>query len=190
MRVLLILYIFMSPTAVLLSQVKYEKEYRIHSRLVPESALAFLEQLPFQRSVKWYKEESLTATTYEAKTKENGQKYSIEFDSTGLIEDIEVKIKWISIRETVRASIDQSLRQDFEKYRLIKIQRQWTGSVEDLVEAVKSESAGTQIIVRYEMVIKGKSETGWQWYEVTFSDAGDLLSRKQIILRNTDNLEY
>ena len=186
----MILSIFLSSTASLLAQVKYEKEYRIKGEQVPTEAKAFIDKLTFQRSIKWYKEESLTATTYEAKTKRNGQKYSIEFDSTGLIEDIEIQIKWVSIGEAVRASMDQALSRAYKKYRLIKIQRQWTGSAEDLVQAVQARSAGEQIQLRYEIIIKGKSETGWQWYEITFSDTGKLLSSKRIILRNTDNLEY
>lgn len=190
MKTFLILYIFLSPSAFLLSQVKFEKEYRIKDGQVPEAAKVFIENLAFQRSVKWYKEESLTATTYEAKTKEDGQKYSIEFDSTGQIEDIEFKIKWTAIGETTRASMDQALSETFKRYRLIKIQRQWTGTDVDLVKAVKAKSAGAEITVQYEVIVKGKSEAGWRWYEVTFSAIGSQLSSKRIILRNTDNLEY
>lgn len=190
MKIFFISCLLLLSAIPLLSQVKYEKEYRIKAEQVPAAAKVFIDKLTFQRPVKWYKEESLTTITYEAKTKEEGQKYSIEFDSTGQIEDIELKINWTSILASARASIEDALSESFERYRLIKIQRQWTGAAEDLVEAVKTKSTGDRLRVRYEIIVKGKSDAGWQWYEITFSDAGTQLSSKRIILRNTDNLEY
>lgn len=190
MRVFFIIFLLIFPTIPLLSQVKYEKEYRIKAEQVPEAAITFVERLGFQNRTKWYREESLTASTYEAKVRREGQKYSIEFDSTGLLEDVELKIKWPSVAEKTRERINQSLGQLFSSYRLIKIQRQWSGDPQAVLQATKKGVSGENTIERYETIIKGKSETGLHWYEITFSEEGNLQSQKRIILRNTDNLEY
>lgn len=189
MRAIFIL-LLLSATVPLSAQLKYEREYRLALAEVPKKAINFLEALSFQSKIRWYKEESLTATSYEAKFRHDRQKYSIEFDSTGVLEDVEIKIKWLSIREATRQAISKVLDSQFSRHRLVKIQRQWSGDTKTVLQATKSGVIGEGIVERYETVIKGKSATGLHWYEITFSASGILLTQKRIILRNTDNLEY
>ena len=42
------------------------------------------------------------ANTYEAKTHHNNLNFSIEFDSLGIIEDVEFKIEWKNIPELIK----------------------------------------------------------------------------------------
>lgn len=172
------------------SQVKYEKEHRISAGKVPDAATKALELQPFYSTVKWYREESLIATTYEAKVRSQGKKLSIEFDSIGQLEDVEIKIKWSAIEDIIRTKIDQELKEVFSKYRLVKIQRQWTGDAATLLKDLPDDPPRDKATKRYEIIVKGKSKIGWHWHEMTFSSTGELRTNKRIILRNTDNLEY
>ncbi|NRB47767.1 MAG: hypothetical protein HRU41_08830 [Saprospiraceae bacterium] len=190
MKVFFILILLFSSSIPLFSQVKYEKEHRVSAEKVPEAATNALESRPFYSKVKWYREESLVATTYEAKVRFQGKKLSIEFDSIGQLEDVEIIIKWSAIEDIVRTKIDQELKGVFSKYRLVKIQRQWTGNTEILLKSLPDDPPPDKATKRYEIIVKGKSEIGWHWHEMTFSLTGELLSNKRIILRNTDNLEY
>jgi hypothetical protein len=97
------------------SQLKYEREYRISKEEVPEEALAYIQKIGFDKKVKWYREEGLKSWSIEAKTRDNGQLYSIEFDSLGRIEDVEIKIKWKEVHEEGKKAIEEVLRKDFSK---------------------------------------------------------------------------
>lgn len=189
-KILSVLFLLFCPFAMNWAQVKYEKEYRLKPDQVPEQAIQFVASLGFNGAIKWYREEGLIHSTFEAKTRYRRQKYSIEFDSLGALEDVEVKIKWAAVPMSVQAEIAQSLRQQFDRYRLIKIQRQWSGQPEVVVAAVKEGTFRTDLSEKYEIIVKGKSKEGLHWYEFTFSAKGQEISRKRIVLRNTDNLEY
>ena len=183
-------FVFLSPLAMLSGQVKYEKEYRIKEEAVPQQALDFVASLAFDRRVKWYKEERLQGTSIEAKTCFNKHKYSIEFDSLGRLEDVEIKIKWQAIPPAVQQAILATLEEQLARHRLIKIQRQWSGPPKAVLASVQTQTQQESVVKKYEIVLKGKSEEGIQWYEYTFTAIGLEESRRRIILRNTDNLTY
>ena len=84
------------------SQVKYEKEYRIKNDEIPDNIKSYLKTVTFKNKIKWYKEEGLYKYTYEAKTSHNNLNFSIEFDSLGIIEDVEFKIEWKSVPELTK----------------------------------------------------------------------------------------
>jgi len=111
------------------AQEKFEKEYRIKTEEVPVKALKFVTQLGFTKKVKWYREEGLTQTSIEAKSKKNREKYSIEFDELGTIEDIEKKIAWSSIPLSTRNNIRSYFDTAHQKICIQKIQIQYTGVI-------------------------------------------------------------
>ena len=87
------------------SQVKYEKEYRIKNDEIPDNIKSYLNTVAFKNKIKWYKEEGLSKYTYEAKTSHDNLNFSIEFDSLGIIEDVEFKIEWKSVPELTKKNI-------------------------------------------------------------------------------------
>ena len=170
-------------------QDKLEREFRIKEKDVPQPALNFITACSFTKKIKWYKEVGLTSTSVEAKTKSNAKKYSIEFDSLGQIEDIEINIKWKELPPATQKNIKSQLHAAYQKYKIRKIQIQYTGEEADLIDAVKNKPSD-QIEINYEIVLKAKTNNEYQLLEYLFSEDGAILSKLNIILNNTDNLEF
>lgn len=92
------IYIFLmlsiTFTATAIGQTKNEKEERIKKEVFPKIALLTLNDLPqSSKRLKFYRETDGDKKSYEAKFKLNRKIYSIEFNSQGQLEDVEVKIK-------------------------------------------------------------------------------------------------
>ncbi len=168
------------------SQSKIEIEERIGKNEAPLEAQKFIDSLHFSSKVKWFVEQD-TRKTFEAKTKSKGKKYSIEFDSLGQIEDIEVVIKWNQIPLSTQNAICEKLHVDFEKFRIKRIQIQYSGKEIDLLNF---ETNTENLIIRYEIVLKGKKQSQSSLYEYLFSEKGEVEEEMQIDFRNTDNIEY
>ena len=169
---------------------KFEREYRIKVEEVPDKARRFIEALNFDRKVKWYGEEGLNSKSIEAKTKYLGRKYSVEFDTSGHIEDIEIRIPTKAIPAKTLKSIKSNLDEEFESFRFIKIQVQYSGEPEALIRINADNWKEALVNKKYEIVLKGKTEAETRWYEYTFSEIGEVEGKSVVILRNTDNLEY
>jgi hypothetical protein len=190
MKIYLILLFIWLVTPALIGQDKYEKEYRIPSEIVPASALEFVSHFTFTKKIKWYQEESLSGQSIEAKSKVGKQKYSIEFDTTGQLQDVELGITFKQIKLLVQDEICSSLSQEFDRFKVIKIQEQFSGNPTAILTHLTKKSDVSDFTVQYEIVLEGKKEGTVHLYEYTFSDQGKMVSKAKIILRNTDNLEY
>lgn len=180
---------FFLLSSLVFGQTKYEKEYRLKLSSVPEEAQDFLKALGFNSKIKWYKEEGLASTSIEAKTEFNDKKYSIEFDSNGQIEDIEVEVEWKELPTATQTKICDYLTENHQKYKIEKIQIQYTGDSDNLIKKV-TNSAEEGITTHYEIIVKGKTNDNFQLLEYLFSDEGNMVKKSVIVFKNTDNLEY
>jgi hypothetical protein len=187
MKKILALAFFFSISFYSYSQSKMEIEERIEKEEAPFLAQKFIDSLYFSSKIKWYLEKDYIKTTYEAKVKEKGQKYSIEFDSLGYIEDIELEIKWKRIPTSTQNAICEKLHTEFEKFKIKKIQIQYIGQEKDLLNFKTSTE---NLIIKYEIVVKGKKESQTSFYEYLFSERGKLEQKLQFDFRNIDHLEY
>jgi hypothetical protein len=169
--------------------LKYEKESRVSAQEVPADALRFVEKLAFPKRIKWYYEESLQGHSFEAKAKKNGQLYSVEFDTLGQLEDIEIDVPWQSLPDSTKSSIVAFLDASYQTYLIEHVQLQYTGSTADLL-GLLVQNRPTAHTKRYEMIVKAVVEKNITRYELLFSANGTLLSQKTIVSHNTDYLEY
>jgi len=167
-----------------------EQEERISKDDVPASALDYLKTFPFTKKIKWYSETNGTDLSIEAKTKWNGCKYSIEFDTLGQLQDIEVTLNVKDLNLTLRDSISHYFRHSFASYSLCKIQRQYSGNPELIKTQVLNNTSNESTIIRYEIVAKVQTDKVKQLKEFLFDQNGVLLQTKVIPYRNIDNLEY
>lgn len=192
MRFLFTMLAFFIYLPSLSGQNKYEKEYRISSDIVPPSALNYVEKFNFEKKVKWYREENLTLASIEAKTKRNKQRYSIEFDTTGQLQDLEIEIDFETINAPAQKAICDALSQEFDRYKFEKIQQQYAGNAAAILAYFLEEKMhiSPEIIIQFEIVLEGKTADKVNLYECTFSQQGSLISKRRIVLRNTDILEY
>jgi len=173
-----------------LAQDKYEKESRIKRAEVPEKAVRFIDSAKLTKKLKWYEEQGLRLTTYEVKTCHNKSKYSIEFDASGSIEDIEIDRKWNEIPADTQSIINSFLDSIYQKKKIRKVQIQFTGSSDELHKMLTQPNSTVTVTTKYEIVVKGKKNNEYEMVEYLFSDNGKMERRSKIILKNTDNLEY
>ncbi len=171
-------------------QVKYEREYNLKKAEVPALALTFVDSCCPQARVKWYGEESLQGKSIEAKVGKKGSLLSIEFDTSGHVEDVEKKIRMDQIPSFVRPAIANNLDSLYQKYTVQKVQVQWVGSDRALHDLIQKENSTLPYTTRYEIVLKGRKQKEAKMYELLFDSDGRVLSVLEVLQRNTDNLDY
>ncbi|MDQ4139839.1 MAG: hypothetical protein M3142_04880, partial [Bacteroidota bacterium] len=127
LKILFFINVILLITNQTFGQTKYEKEYRLKPQEVPVEARKFVDALRFSGKVKWYFEENLKGNSIEAKVTNNQKRYSLEFDTLGNLQDVEVQIDWLEIPEVTRNNISGSLDSEYSDYKINKIQVQYTG---------------------------------------------------------------
>ena len=78
---------------------------------------------------------------------------------------------------------------NFLKYRIRKIQQQWTGTPDDLEDAT-DENEIDNITIRYEIEFYGRNEEERSLWEGLFDNRGNFIEKRKVILRPTDNLNF
>ncbi len=169
------------------SQSKLEIEKQINKSEAPLSAQKFVDSLNLSSKVRWFVEQNHTTKTFEAKTNDREKKYSIEFNSLGKIEDIELVIEWNQIPLSTQDEICQKLTTSFEKFRIKKIQIQYSGEEKKLINFRTNTE---NLTIKYEIVIKGQKNSATSMYEYLFSEKGKVEEELQLDFRNTDHLDY
>ena len=87
----------------LFAQDKIERELRVEEKVVPKEARDwFYDAFETTKRPKWYQEIFESGYSYEAKFKLKGKFYSVEFDSLGLIQDVEIEIDYNELPKEVQ----------------------------------------------------------------------------------------
>ena len=188
--VIALLILFCCQSVELLAQQKYEQESRLKRAEVPAKALDLIDSLKLNTTIKWYLEKGLAKKSVEAKFKLNNKKYSIEFDSLGHFEDVEVITTWDEMPEKTTHGIAHFFDDECEKYAIQKIQVQYSGDPKVVKAAVNNLPALTEAQVRYEFVAKCRTPEGAQLVEYLFDADGKLVKQSVIILKPSSNLEF
>jgi hypothetical protein len=174
----------------ILAQEKFEKESRLKPSEVPGNALDFMNTLDLGVKIKWYWEEGLDRTSVEAKFKQRRKSFSVEFDTLGQIEDVEVEVGSKEIPKAVSDAIAIRLKEDCQRYRLEKIQIQYIGRDDLLGELIQFSETADELLINYELVVRCQNEQGVNLYEYLFDSNGKVLSMAKIIFKNSSHLEY
>ncbi len=177
-------------SSILSAQVKYERESRIHPRDVPADALRFVDESAPPGRVRWFVEEGLDRKSIEAKFRLDGARCSVEFDTLGRVEDVEVETDWESLIIPVRDSITAQLGRDCLKHRVNKIQVQYSGTDAALLERLRTGVASTELTVHYEIMVRCKQPQKVELFEYLFSGTGMLVSASRVVFKNSSHLEY
>lgn len=174
----------------LLAQEKVEVERAVAASEVPSAAREwFNETYPEPARVQWYFEQTSGEISYEAKLKQAGQWHSVEFGEDGSLQDVEIISRWRTLPEAVQRAISTYLDTTYTRYRVRKIQRQLSGPPNAVQEAVRDEKTNGPI-ERYEVEFYGNDGQEKALWEGLFDDAGQLMKKRRIVLRPTDNLLY
>lgn len=172
------------------SAQKIEKESRIASEKVPQKALEYIFNATEASKVKWYYEINEKGNSYEAKYYLKKSKVSVEFDLQGTLQDVEIEINKSKMPATVKKSMRKYFKLYFNKYRLLKVQKQFKGSAEEIQKKLKDGRILTEDPTFYEIVVIGKKTDNVTATEFLFDNKGNLISSKKVIQNNQDNLTY
>lgn len=175
---------------ILFAQQKFEKESRIKPEEVPSSAIRFIDSLSLKKKVKWYVEEGLVNKSFEAKFNFKNRKHSIEFDKLGNIEDAEIEIEWDEIEPTLKDKIIAQLKSDCQTHKISKIQMQYSGSASEILLKLKENKIADRQTAKYELVVRCKTKDQIVLFEYLFDYNAKVISKSEILFRNSSHLEY
>jgi hypothetical protein len=108
------------------AQEKIEVEKRITVGELPVKAIEWFDDAYERaRKTRWYYEETSGQKSYEAKLKWKRRMHSVEFDTTGVVQDIEISIEWQDLPETIRQNITSYLDSAFISVHCIHTKAIW-----------------------------------------------------------------
>jgi len=175
---LLTLVLFYSVAAQ--AQVKYEQEKKVAANEVPELSQAWLEQaFPAIKKAKWYKGVTAGKTSYVARFKSKGSRYSMSFSESGDIEDVERKVSLDKMPEYQKAQLYLGFSR-LKNFKLMTVYEQWTASTSsDLMKAVREDDP-TKATLRYTVEFKADIDGKNTLWEGLFAPSGQLLRKREI----------
>lgn len=108
------------------SQSKNEKEERISASEFPEIAKSYFNIISQDVNyLKYYKETDGDKKSFEVKFKYKKEHYSVEFDTLGQLEDIEIVIKKKHIPKKIYNTISDYLNSNYKRFTMVKVQKQY-----------------------------------------------------------------
>lgn len=166
-----------------LSQTKNEREERIDFKDLPETIEIIVDEFPKEiKKLKFYKESDGEHHSYEVKFKYNSTYYSVEFDTIGNIEDIEILIKERHFKNPVKSIIESYFNKTFKKVKIIKIQKQFVFSdafsANAFISKVLDESIETTI--NYEIIAEVTDASKRNIREFTFNQNGEFINYRTL----------
>jgi hypothetical protein len=168
---------------------KYEHESGIAAQKVPAKAIAQIPADFYEKAKKhWYKEWSLEGISYELKTRVGKTNYSIEFDSSGVFQDIEQKVKFSELPAALQEKINAKLKELYKRYKIQKTELQWTAEHASLEKVLLQKDSQPN---HYELIIKAFKAGKHAQFELLFAADGILIKEREIIEQiNSDNLDF
>ncbi len=192
-RSLLLLILVLFQFSIVNSQVKVEREHRIKKNQFPEAAHDFIkEKLPNAKKLRFYKETDTTKISYAAKFRKDKLYYSVEFDESGKLEDIEILIKEVDVPEDSWLNITKFLEEKFNKFKIRKIQQQYPIASDQTVETTLNNAFQNLLIpsLNYELLVRGKIHDEHADYEILFGAEGDFIKMRESLPANYDHVLY
>lgn len=167
---------------------KLEKEERIEREKVPNQAILAIDDSFPNQNVKWFLEQSDSGQSYEAKFRLGGHLFSVEFSEAGVLQDTEIKVSLKELDTMVRTNLLTFFEENYSKYKIHKIQLQFIQSIPEVL-AYWESPAKSNLLPNFEIEYYGKSESKELW-EGEFDQKGQLISKRRIVTKASDNLSY
>ena len=172
-------------TLIINGQIKYEREFHIKENDFPKKAIDYISASNFDTNkIKYYVEVDSTKKSFEAKFKHRGRRYSLEFDTKGNLEDIEVAVGNEKLGKATKKRIAQYLNSIYKRHRVLKIQLQYTSkSVTDVLQlSALAKKTDTLVTHNYELLVAARKKgEGFSDYELLFDQYGYLLSFRKSV---------
>lgn len=171
------------------AQQKFEKESRLCKDDLPPFALDFESVFTDRQRIKWYHEQGLERESFEAKYKRAGKKFSVEFDTLGSIEDVEIITEFTALPDFLWNKIKGTVDDQCERYTIDKVQVQYVGD-QSVLKEVSQTGTCESCTVNYEVVARLKIDDEYRSFEYLFNDKGEILRRSEIVIQTSSHLEY
>ncbi|TXE09599.1 hypothetical protein FUA26_08910 [Seonamhaeicola algicola] len=187
------IFLLLFCNALCFSQVKNEKEERIKQAHFPELASSYFSFIANNASyLKFYKETDGEKVSFEAKFKLNKLHYSVEFDSIGTLEDIEILIKQKHIPKASLQKIKRHFSDKFEKIRFIKIQKQFINNSsktdKQFIEHIVNNP--NQKPTHFEIIAEIKTKERHELRELTFNENGTFKKSRKVTSASYEHALY
>ena len=176
-------------------QIKYEKEERIQKEELP---VAVVQLLPLMKAnakrIRYYREFDGQSISYEVKFKKHGAHFSVEFNQEGVLEDVEVLVA----KSALPTVVLETVKTHFQSVKLTRIQKQFVHpqgvNPVHTLRAVfgKYSSVKHDVLTKsaYEIVVSGKTQNGYQQFEVLVAPSGKLLKKSTILTKDYEHVVY
>ena len=109
---------------------------------------------------------------------------------TGNIADVEMKVNWEGLNENLKKAITLQLNKDCENHKIIKVQKQHTGTEANLTKLLNSEKESPENTIKYELIVRCSQQKSINLFEYLFDEQGQIVSTSKIIFKNSSHLEY
>ncbi len=175
------------------AQAKYEREFRIKQADFPQKALTLIkDEIQGVKRLRFYKEIDSTTISFEAKFKKDRLFYSIEFNTEGELQDIEILIQESDIPNDVLEAITAHLKQTYSNFKIRKIQQQYPLRKGEQLRGLLKEAFQNLLLpyINYELIISCKAVSGRREFEYLFNAKGNFLSKRESLPANYDHILY
>ncbi|AFL85128.1 hypothetical protein Belba_2579 [Belliella baltica DSM 15883] len=187
----LFLLFFLLITSSITYAQKREVEKSVKAADVPEEARLWLKDAYEGKSrVKWYFQTDGEKEVYEAKLKWKKKWHSVEFLPSGEILNIEILITIKELPEDVYENMVQYFTANYQRYKIDRIQIQYTGESDDLEDLIDENEVAEQLILQYEVEYFGREKGENKMWEGHFDRLGKMLKKRVIELNSTDILDF
>lgn len=190
---LLIRVLFLCCYSFCVSQTKNEQEKRVKVNEFPELVQEYFKSLPNKlKHLKFYKETDGEKHSFEAKFKLNKLHYSVEFDTFGKLEDIEIVIKEKHIPKPILKTILKYFETNFQKVRFIKIQKQYVNNSkktdQQFINSVFDSPIGKN--THFEIIAEIKTNGERFLKEFTFKNTGEFEKSRPVSSSSYEHALY
>jgi hypothetical protein len=177
-------------------EIKYEREQRIKEDKVPRPAYVWIRYcVPSEelKAPKWYYEEGLETYSYECKFRLGHRRYSVKFDSTGHLEDVELSVRFRDLPDSLQSPVRNYLTEQYAACKIERVQWQYTGDASCLCMLFRKReiTADACADVAVEMEVRLRTHEGKELRkELLFDLRGNLLKQRKIVEHKTENMIY
>lgn len=192
-KYIIILILIFLGNYTLRAQVKNEYEERIKKNELPslaKQALAYLPQTV--KRIKFYKETDGKRRSFEIKFKYKKEYYSMEFDTLGVIEDIEILYKIKQLEPKAKHQILAHFDNTYKKVKVIKTQQQFVFSKsftpKDFITKVLNKSLKTNI--NYEIIAEVTKASKRSIREFIFNQNGVFIDYRTVTHPNYSHVLF
>ncbi|SEP93220.1 hypothetical protein SAMN05421824_0729 [Hyunsoonleella jejuensis] len=175
------------------SQSKNEKEERIPASEFPANAKSYFNTISQDVNyLKYYRESDGEKKSFEVKFKYKKEHYSVEFDTLGQLEDIEIVIKKRHIPKKTYHNISDYFNANYKKFTIVKVQKQYVNTtnktdrqfIQHVIEKPFNEHT------HFEIIAEVKTEDEHELRELTFDKNGVFEKSRKVTSSSYEHALY